>query len=441
MSHCKCMAERGGRSPPIGARFARAGGGWGLAVVAAGAAGACERIPEVEALHPVFARPPDRIEVRELAPGTNLGQALWSAGVGAGEHRALLAAFGEQADARRLRPGTRVSARWTRAPERLVGVEVWTGPDTTVLIEPAEGGEGRWSSWTRVTALAVDTVVAAGRIESSLWSAVVGLPDLADIPDRERLVWRLDQAFQWRIDFSRQLRAGDTFRFAFELNRRPDGSTHSGTLLAAELSVSGSALHALWFAPTGDEQGGWYDMEGESTRRAFLKKPLRLAYISSRFQSRRFHPVLRTWRAHQGVDYAARQGSPIEATAKGVVVRRGVSRSYGRVIDLRHANGYRTRYAHMSRWAKGTAVGSAVAQGQVIGYVGMTGLATGPHLHYELHRGGHPVDPLNVDLPAGDPVPDGDRERWERERDDRLAILPPRPGPRPARARLADASQ
>lgn len=158
-------------------------------------------------------------------------------------------------------------------------------------------------------------------------------------------------------------------------------------------------------------------------RRAFLKKPLRLAYISSRFTNRRFHPILRTWRAHRGVDYAADSGSPVEVTGKGVVVRREVGNSYGRFIDVRHANGFMTRYAHLRAWAGGTAVGSSVAQGQVIGYVGMTGMATGPHLHYEMHLHGRPVDPLAVDLPAGDSVPAADRERWARERNERRNLL------------------
>ena len=231
---------------------------------------------------------------------------------------------------------------------------------------------------------------------------------------------RLDRVFQWQIDFSRELRKGNSFRFAYEREKRPDGSMRSGRLLAAELVNRGRPLHAIWFVPEGEEPGDWSDLEGRSVRRAFLKKPLALSYISSGYANRRFHPILRTWRPHRGVDYAARTGSPVEATGKGVVVRREWSDSYGRVIDIRHANGFRTRYAHLSGWAGGTAVGSAVEQGQVIGYVGMT---TGPHLHYEMHRHGRPINPLTIDVPTGEPVASADRERWERERDERLAML------------------
>lgn len=390
--------------------------------IAALVLGACDRTPEAGLLDVVQARPPERVEVREVARGATLGAVLWTAGLDANEHNNLLIAFAEQANPRRLRAGTEIRLRWRRRPERLARVEVALDRDRTVLLERAGSG---WASSTVTLPITTDTVFGAGRIETSLWSAVVNLAGLAAMPrgDRDRLVARLDRVFQWQIDFSRQLQMGDSFLFAFERERRPDGSMRSGQLLAAELVNEGRSFHAVWFVPAGEESGDWYQLDGRSVRRAFLKKPLRLAYISSRFTNRRFHPILRTWRAHRGVDYAADSGSPVEATGKGTIVRRGWNDSYGRVIDIRHANGFLTRYAHLSGWAAGTAVGSSVAQGQVIGYVGMTGLATGPHLHYEMHRNGRPVDPLTVDVPTGESVPAADRERWERERDERLAML------------------
>jgi len=360
--------------------------------------------------------------VRELSPGVTFGQILRAAGLDPREHNSLLLAFGEQANPRRMRPGAKVRIRWRGEPEHPDRVEVGLDSDRTVLLERAGGG---WTSSTITVPVTIDTVFGAGRIESTLWSAVLTLEELQGMPqaDRSRLVGRLDRVFQWQIDFSRQLREGGSFRFAYEREKRPDGSMRSGRLLAAELVNRGRPLHAIWFVPGGEHPGDWYDLEGRSVRRAFLKKPLALAHISSGFTNRRFHPILRTWRPHRGVDYAARSGSPVEATGHGVVVRRGWSESYGRVIDVRHANGFLTRYAHLSGWAGGTAVGSSVEQGQVIGYVGMTGMATGPHLHYEMHRHGRPVNPLMIDVPAGEPVAAADRERWERERDERLAML------------------
>ena len=388
----------------------------------AGTLWSCDGIREAGTLDPVHARAPERLEVRALSRGATFGQILWDAGLDADEHAGLLLAFAEQANPRRMRLGTEVRLRWRGEPERLAEVEVGLDRDRTVVLEGAGGG---WVSSTVTVPVEIDTVFGGGRIESTLWSAVLTLDALRAMPraDRIRLVGRMDRVFQWRIDFSRQLMKGDSFRFSFERETRSDGSTRSGRLLAAQLVNGGRALHAIWFAPGGDEPGDWYDLEGRSVRRAFLKKPLALAHISSGFTNRRFHPVLRTWRPHRGVDYAAGSGSPVEATGKGVVVRRGWSGGYGRVIDIRHANGFLTRYAHLSAWAGGTAPGSRIDQGQVIGYVGMTGMATGPHLHYEMHRNGRPVDPLAIDVPSGEPVAAADRVRWERERDERLAML------------------
>ena len=398
--------------------------------------GACDQTPEAGLLDAVHARVPERVEVREIATGVTLGEILWAAELEPSEHHNLLLAFAEQANPRRMRSGTEVLMRWRGDPERLTRVEVGLDRDLTIHLERAGNG---WLSSTVTIATTTDTIFAAGEIQSSLWSAVVSLAELESAPsgDRDRVVARLDRVFQWQIDFSRQLRVGDSFRFAFEREKRPDGSMRTGRLLAAELVNAGRSLHAIWFRPEGEEVGDWYDLQGQSVRRAFLKKPLRLAYISSRFTNRRFHPILRTWRAHRGVDYAADSGSPVEVTGKGTVVRKEVSNSYGRYIDVRHANGYLTRYAHLRGWAGGTAVGSSVAQGQVIGYVGMTGMATGPHLHYEMHQGGRPVDPLAVDLPAGDPVPSADRERWQRERDERMSLLLSLIGPKTFRVQQA----
>lgn len=397
--------------------------------------GACDRVREAGTLGPVRARAPERVEARAVSSEVTFGRILWGAGLDGNEQSGFLLAFREHANPRRLRSGTEVRIHWRGETERPARVEVDLDRDRTVVLERARAG---WTSAMVTQPVTTDTVFAAGRIESSLWAAVLALEQIRDMPpaDRGRLVARLDRVFQWQIDFSRQIREGDVFRFAHERARRPDGSMRSGRLLAAELVSGGRSLRAVWFAPGGEEQGDWYDLAGESVRRAFLKKPLALAHISSGFTNRRFHPVLRTWRPHRGVDYAARSGSPVEATGKGVVVRRGWGGGYGRVVDIRHANGFMTRYAHLRGWAGGTAVGSTVAQGQVIGYVGMSGLATGPHLHYEMHRNGRPVDPLAIDLPSGQPVAAADRERWERERDERMAMLPGLPASETFEVRL-----
>lgn len=398
--------------------------GLGAVALAALAGGA----PEAGVLERVQALPPERTEERRMGRGTTLASVLAGFDLDRRDRNELVLAFREVAEPRTLRPDTKVYRRWRDDPARPHTLEVVLDADRTVRLNRSAAG---WAPTVVVTPTTTDTLAAAGRIEagSNLWLAVNrndGLSQMA-AGDQEELIHGLDQVFRWQIDFSRQIRPGDSYRFVVEREMRPDGTMKSDRLLAAELVNRGRSIFAVWFDPTGDAQASWFDLNGESVRRAFLKRPLEFRRISSRFSSGRFHPVLRRWRAHRGVDYAANSGTPVQSTGDGVVARRGWSDSYGRVIDIRHANGFLTRYAHLSRWASGTAVGSRVAQGEVIGYVGMTGLATGPHLHYEMHQGGRAIDPLETDLPAGDPVPAPDLVRFEREKAVRLAMLPGAP--------------
>lgn len=410
--------------------------GLALALVPALAAGAGtavlaalpEDAPEVGVLEPVAAQPPEQREERPLGRGATLVSVLADFGLERRDRNGLVLAFREVADPRSLRPDVMVARRWRHDPALPHSLDVVLDPDRTVRLARSAHG---WAPKMLLTPTTTDTLAAAGEIEagSSLWLAVNQNAALSEMvsEDQGELIHGLDQVFRWQIDFSRQLRPGDSYRFVVEREMRPDGTMKSERLLAAELVNRGKSLHAVWFDPGGDAEASWFDLEGQSVRRAFLKKPLEFRRISSRFSGRRFHPVLRRWRAHRGVDYAADSGTPVQSTGDGVVSRRGWSDSYGRVIDVRHANGFLTRYAHLSRWAAGTAVGSRVAQGQTIGYVGMTGLATGPHLHYEMHQGGRAIDPIETDLPAGDPVPPAEMERFEREKAIRRAFLPPVP--------------
>ncbi len=188
----------------------------------------------------------------------------------------------------------------------------------------------------------------------------------------------------------------------------------------------------MYFDANGDGKGTYYDSEGRSVKAAFLKSPIAFRHrVSSRFSNSRFHPILKRWRAHRGVDFGGvAPGTPIRSTGNGTIVRREWSDSYGNWIEVRHANGWTTRYAHMRAFRSGLRVGSAVSQGEEIGYVGDTGLAQGAHLHYEMRQNGDPKDPLAVDLPAGDPVPSDDWSAWEAQSTDRVALLDDRV-PRP----------
>ena len=375
--------------------------------------------------------------MREIAPGRTLGGILDDVGVRPGEHLRAVRAFSERHDPRRLRPGGWVRARLHPDEDVVEGIEIGVDRDRTVRLR--RDPLGHWTSSIEVVTTTRDTVFAAGAIRSDLWTAVMTDPVLAAMPraDRVSFIDRLDRVFQWQVDFHR-IHPGGTYRFVFARDRRPDGSMRSGQLVAAELVNRGRAYHAIWFDPNDDGDGTWYDLEGESVRRAFLMRPLAFSRISSRFTNSRFHPILKTWRAHRGVDYAADAGTPVEATADGTVARAAWSDSYGRYVDIRHANGFLTRYAHLQGFAGGISPGAFVRQGRTIGYVGMTGMATGPHLHYEMHRHGQRVDPLAIELPADDPVPADDFERWTTESRERFALLMTLPGPEEVLSRRAE---
>jgi murein DD-endopeptidase MepM/ murein hydrolase activator NlpD len=387
------------------------------------------RVPEVGVLEPIRATPAERLEVVHLERGQTFGAVLQDASVGWSEQNALLLAFREQANPRRMRDGTRIILRWIPEEHWLRGVDVTLSSDETVRLTRDEAG---WSADLVRTPVWVDTLLVSGVIRDVLWNSVLDNPALSGLrsPDRASVVTWMDRVFQWQVDFSRQVRTGDTYRLAFEREVRPDGSMRSGHLLAAEYVNQGTAYRAIWFDPQGDGQGTFYDEDGKSVRRAFLLKPIELARISSRFSSARLHPILNTVRAHRGVDFAAPTGTPIMATGDGVVIYADWKGDLGNLVEIRHPNGWVTRYGHLSRFGPGIRVGTRVRQGQIIGNVGMTGLATGPHCHYEMVRsGGQWVDPLSIPLPPGDPVPASAIGRWAVESQERLLLLETLPGP------------
>lgn len=406
-----------------------------LAVAAVGSA-ACDWTPESGTVEAVYARAAESLEVRTLEWGETLGEVLY-ASLPDRDAGALVMAFKEQARPAELRAGTEIAFRYV-GDQYLRGVDVPLSRDETVRITRL--GEA-WFSERVATPLYTDTVLVAGEVTASLWESVISSESLEGLPydDRAEMVTYLDRVFQWQLDFSRQVQRGDYFRVAFERDMRTDGSMKGARVLAAEFVNVGRPYHAIWFDPNGDGQGSHFDLDGKSVRRSFLLKPLEFRRISSRYSSGRFHPILQRWRAHRGVDYAADQGTEIMATADGVVIHRGPNGGLGNAVEIRHPNGFVTRYGHLSRFKSGVSVGSRVKQGEIIGYVGSTGLATGPHLHYEMLRNGRHVDPLAVDLPAGDPVPADDLERWQVEMTPRLALLDLLP---PAGlARFADAAE
>jgi len=238
---------------------------------------------------------------------------------------------------------------------------------------------------------------ASGTIDNSLFLSAqkAGLPD--------GLTMQLADIFGWDIDFALDIRQGDQFTILYEELYNEGEKLRDGNILAAEFINSGKVFRAVRYAAPGKD-AAYYSLDGKSMRKAFLRTPVDYRRISSGFTLGRKHPILNTIRAHKGVDYAAASGTPIRVTGDGKIIFRGTKGGYGNTIIVQHANKYSTLYAHMSRFMGGLRTGSRVKQGQVIGFVGMTGLATGPHLHYEFRIDGEHRDPLRVKLPGAPPL-------------------------------------
>ncbi len=281
-----------------------------------------------------------------------------------------------------------------------------------------------WSSREERTPWVTDTLVMHGVVHSNLYDAVnAGSGDLLSKGARAELAWTIADIFEYRVDMSRELQDGDAVRAVFERSRAPSGLVRIGAILAAGLERSGTELQAIRFVQAGESRGEYYDQDGRSLRATFLRAPLSFRRISSVFGMRE-HPILGDVRAHKGTDYAAAIGTPVRSVGDGVVVFVGPHGGYGNSIDIRHPNGFVTRYGHMRGFADGIRTGSRVSMGQTIGYVGVTGLTTGPHLHFEVLVGGVQRDPLKaLKSSSGPPLAADELAAFERIRHGALAEL------------------
>ncbi len=243
----------------------------------------------------------------------------------------------------------------------------------------------------------VRTTLRSGEIKSSLFGAA----DAAGIPDQ--VIIALADVFAADIDFYHDVKKGDRFTVVYETRFIDGEPAGTGRILAAEFVNDGRAYRAFQWRD-GAGNAGYYSDEGRASRSAFLRSPLEFSRVTSGFTMARFHPLLQTWREHKGVDFAAPTGTTVRATADGTVTFAGWQNGYGNVVFIRHQGAYSTVYGHLSKLAASLKVGDKVAQGDTIGYVGMTGWATGPHLHYEFRIADRPHDPLALDLPVAEPV-------------------------------------
>ena len=270
--------------------------------------------------------------------------------------------------------------------------------------------------------------VVQGVITSSLFGAV------NHAGEQDQLALDLADIFAWDIDFHTELQQGDSFKVAVEKMYLDGRLSRYGRILSAEFVRGDRTLRAVRF--DGEASHGYYDPDGTPLRKAFLRSPLKFSRISSGFTHSRFHPILKKMRPHYGVDYAAPVGTPVMASGDGVVILAGWDGGYGKTVKIRHPNGYHTLYGHLSRI--NVKRGQRVAQEQYIGSVGMTGLATGPHLDYRMIKGGVFVNPLKIQSPRAEPVARAERAAFEATRDRVLALLD---RAAPAATRTASASR
>ena len=250
---------------------------------------------------------------------------------------------------------------------------------------------------TEIREPVVQHKLAQATIEHSL----LGAAKAADIP--YDIVYQLASIFGWQVDFARDIKSGDQLKLIYEELYLDEELVGHGEIIAAELFTALKQYRAIRHT---DEQGHvtYFAPNGDGIQGSFLRSPLKFARVTSKFSKKRFHPVLKKWRAHKGVDYGAPMKTPIMATGDGIVTLAGRKKGYGKTVIIRHGHKYQTLYAHMNSYAKGIKAGARVKQGEVIGYVGKTGWTTGPHLHYEFRINGVHQNPLTVELPKSAPI-------------------------------------
>ena len=305
----------------------------------------------------------------------------------------------------RLRPGESLTFNLTDNHE-LQRLSYALGHDRTLHV--VRGEDGAFKSEIEEHPLEYRLTLGSGEIHSSFYQAAV---DGGLSPD---LVMRLADIFGWKINFISDIQEGDRFSILYESVYKDGEPVTTGDILAASFTNNGQLFQAVRYT---DKEGhtSYYTPEGKSLKRGFLRYPVEFSRISSRFSNARMHPVLHTVRAHKGVDLAAPTGTPIRAAADGKISFQGWKGGYGKVVMIQHDGTYSTVYGHMSRFSSSLKQGARVKQGDIIGYVGSTGHATGPHLHYEFRVNGVHKDPLTVALPEADPIPSSEKARFLAE--------------------------
>jgi len=363
-------------------------------------------------LHPKFPPPGATIEV-VVRPGDTLDRLFRRLNLSAVDLAAIRALGGVRNTLDQLRTGEVITMVQDRGLIQTFERRV----NESEVLAVKRNGSGFEA---RFIATPIETRIsrAHGEIDSSLFSAALAAGVSADT------IMRLaNDIFGWKVDFALEIQPGDRFNMIYEQRFRDGRYLDDGQILAAEFINAGTVHRAIHYTSDDAKISGYFDPEGRSVRGQFLRAPLDFTRISSNFNLRRRHPILDLIRAHRGVDYAAPTGTVIKAAGDGRVSFAGVKSGYGNVVILEHGAGVSTLYGHMSRFAKSLRAGKHVQQGQTIGYVGSTGAATGPHLHYEYRINGRHKNPRTVPLPDAKPIPPMYLEEFQAQRSGMLTDL------------------
>ena len=311
----------------------------------------------------------------------------------------------------RVRPSVTYQFRGTPATEISLNIS----KTRSLIFEKQD--DMSWSVSEKLREIETRKVQFQGRVTSSLWESAI------EANMDPQLIVDLAEIFAWQIDFAREVRTNDQWRIVVEKRYVDHEFIGWGSVIAAEYINNDRKYDAYRFERD-DKLIGYFDHSGRSLQKLFLKSPLKYGRVSSRFSRRRFHPIRKVYRPHLGVDYAAPIGTPVRAVGDGTVILRARKGGAGKMIRIRHNRIYKSAYLHLNSYAKGIRKGSKVTQGQVIGYVGKTGLATGPHLHYEFYKYGQYMDPLAVEFPTADPVPSNLMAEFQQEIKSHAGHLP-----------------
>jgi len=315
----------------------------------------------------------------------------------------LTQAAGQILDLKKVRPATEIILYLDKNNGSPVRFEISQNHDRRVVVlQTPAGYAAAEQAFNPVVCLAA----VEGEIKVSLWGTAV-----EHLKINPEVILSFSDIFAYDIDFFTDVQAGDTFCILYEKKYLDGQFFGPGQILAAKFVNKGRVLEAYYYQNS-KGKGGYYDSKGRSLRKMFLKSPLRYRRISSYFSKSRFHPILKIYRPHLGIDYAAPIGTPVETVGDGRVVFMGWNRGYGRFVKIKHNRGFTTTYAHLSRYAKGLKRGKWVRQGDLIGYVGSTGLSTGPHLDFRMIKNNKFINPLSLKLEPAPPIASSERSRF-----------------------------